>query len=119
MPAASISRIALAETNAGYNLTDSADFNTLVAGAGNGVTFDYGANDVVVLKNDTAGAAVFTLKIVVVAGYTSYGAGVTNPTRSVAAGKTYLMRLDANFKDASNKVTIECDIAGKVLVVEP
>lgn len=119
MAVTDINRIALPETAAGYNLTDSADFTTMTAGAGNGVRFDYGASDVVVLKNDSGGTRIYTGKIVVVANYTAYGAAVTDPTVSVATGKTYLWRLNEAFKDGSNKITVECDGAGKILVATP
>jgi len=112
-----ITAVALPHNQAGYNLTDSADFSTLVAGAGNGVRFAWTDSLLVVLKNDTAGAAVFTLKLPVPAAISAYGGTITNPTNSVAAAKTELMRLDSQFRDANAEVTIECDVAAKVLVL--
>lgn len=119
MAVSNINRIALPETAAGYNLTDSADFTTMSSGAGNGVQFDYGADDVIVLKNDSGTTRVYTFLIVVPTNFTSYSAAVTNPTLSVANGKTYFARLNEAFKNASSKVNIECDGAGKILVATP
>ena len=50
---------AVAITDTGYNLTDSAGFTTMSTGAGNGVSFAQAGSDRIVLKNDTGGAAVF------------------------------------------------------------
>ena len=120
MPAATITAVTLPHTMAGYNLTDSAGFTTLVAGSGNGVKFDYVDDLVVVLKNDSGGAAVFTVKVRTPASFTTYSAGVSHPTINVANNKTYLLRLDQSpFVDASGDITIECDVAGKVLVLDP
>lgn len=119
MAAVDIDAVAIPHDSVGYNLTDSAGFTTLVAGSGNGVTFDFADDDLVVLKNDTGGSATFTLKAVLQSAYTAYGVTVTNPTKVVATGKTFLLRLSNVFKGTGNKVTIECSVAGKVLVLTP
>jgi hypothetical protein len=121
MPATPINKFTIPASATGYNLTDTADFATLSTGSGNGVKFVGAAEDIVILKNDTGGAAVFTFKVPAQAKLAAYSATVTNPTRSVAAAKTYLMRLGSVFQDAADgrNVTIECDVAGKVLVMTP
>jgi hypothetical protein len=119
MAAVEITKVAIPHTDAGYNLTDSADFETLVAGAGNGVKFTHEDDLIVILKNDSGSPATFTLKAVLGAAYTTYGAALTNPTIAVANSKTYIMRLDKVFRAADGFVTIECDVAGKVLVLDP
>lgn len=103
----------------GYNLTDSSDFTTLVSGAGNGVTFDYDGRDVIILKNDTGGTAVFTIKVPTPSAYSGI-VTVGDETVSVANNKTYLNPVLAIFKNVSTgKIIIECDVAGKVLVARP
>lgn len=119
MAAVSINRVSLPHNSTGYNLTDSTGFTELVAGAGNGVEFDWVNDSIVVLKNDTGNSATFTTKIRVIAGYTAYSANVSNPTVAVANGKTVLLRLDDIFRDSDGMCTIECDVAGKVLVLAP
>ena len=102
----------------GYNLTDSADFTTLVAGAGNGVQFTHDGNDTLILKNDTGGAAVFTFKTPTPSSLSAVGGSVTEPTVTVADGKTHVMPpLGTVFKQSDGKVYIECDVAGKVLLL--
>src|SRR5687768_10198774 len=100
MPATSHSKVTLNRNLTGYNLTDSTDFTTLVAGSGNGVKFSYAADDLVLLKNDTGGAAVFTFKVTSPGSFATFGVTVTHPTKSVAAGKTLLLRIADLFKDA-------------------
>jgi hypothetical protein len=119
MATTAITKITLPHTNAGYNLTDSASFTTMATGSGNGVTFSYSASDIVVMKNTTGGTATYTLKIPTIGALSAFGATVTNPTNTVAAGKTELMRLDPVFQDSSGLVTIECDVAGSILVLTP
>lgn len=120
MAATTIPRISLPHDAVGYNLTDSADFNVLTTGAGNGVKVPFAADSIYVLKNDTGGNAVFTFKVAVPASLSGYGAAVTNPTKTVATGKTFLFRLNQSpFNDSTGYVTIECDVAGKVLVLAP
>ena len=101
---------------AGYNLTDSGDFVTLTAGSGNGVEFVFNANDRLLLKNDTGGAATFTLKV---PPPSPYSGRVTIPdeTVPVADGKTWVYKLAAIFKQSDGKVYVECDVAGKVLLL--
>jgi hypothetical protein len=117
MAAAAISAVSAAA--GGYNLTDSADFETLVTGAGNGVTFDYNARDVIVLKNGTANLATVTIKTPQPDVYSGI---ITLPddTFTIAAGKTYLHPMLQIFKNTSTgKIIIECDEAIDALIVRP
>lgn len=116
MAAATITKQVIPRSSAGYNLTDSAHFATLVAGSGNGVKFAYEAGLSVILKNDTGGAAVFKFLAQLAAAYTTYGVTLTH---SVANGKTYIWHPETLFRDSTGFITIECDVAGKVLVIEP
>lgn len=109
---------AVEPTAAGYNLTDQSDATTLVAGSGNGVKFEYHPNALIVLINGTAGAAVYTLKVTTPAAFTDAGATVNDKTITVAAGKTWVRKTDLIFKNSSGYFVIECDVAGKVLVLD-
>jgi len=120
MAATAISRVSLPHTIAGYALTDSSDFSVLSTGAGNGVEFDYSADTVIVLKNTTGGAAVYTAVVVSTTAQSAYSVTISNPTKSVAAGKTVIWRLDnTQFKNADSKMKVECDVAGSILVLAP
>lgn len=108
---------AQALANSGLNLTD-ATYSTLGTGANNGVTFDYDASEVVVLKNPTGGAAVFTFKVPTPANYSAKGITVPDVTVTVAASKTWVYPLSPIFKQSDDKVYLDCDVAGQVLIVD-
>lgn len=105
-------------TAGGYNLTDSAGFSTLATGADNGVTFTFDPTDVLILKNDTGGAAVFTIKVPTPGDYSGITT-VADETVSVATAKTWVYQLTKVFKQDDGKVYVDCDVAGKVLVLSP
>lgn len=106
-------------TKTGYNLTDSTGFTTLSAGAGNGITVMFDPKDILVLKNDTGGPAVFTLKVPGETKYSDKSTVVPDVTVTVANGKTWVYQLTNIFKQADGLVYIDCDVAGKVLVLSP
>lgn len=100
----------------GLNLTD-ATFATLATGANNGVTFAYDGDDWIVLRNSTAGAAAFTIKVPVSVSLTAIGSTSTDVTITVAAAKDHIFKLPTIFKQTDGNIYIDCDIAGKVLVI--
>lgn len=117
MAAATLLQTSVPMTNAGLNLTD-ATFTTLVAGGSNGVTFLWNPTDVLVLKNDTGGAAVFSFTPSVPASLTEQSITLAAKTLSVANGKTYAVRVAEIFKSTSTGyVTVTCDVAGKSLLL--
>ena len=105
-------------TDTGYNLTDSADFQTLGIGADNGVEFTYQPNYLAILKNSTAGAASYTVKVPTPSQYSDKGLALSDVSVAVAAGKTVLYPLSGIFKQADGKIYIDCDVAGEALVLE-
>lgn len=117
MPRVAHTKTSLGRDLTGVNLTD-ATFQTLTTGSGNGADFTALPTDIIILKNDTGGAAVYTFIARVPGEYTTFGVTVTNPTKSVATGKTLVIRAADVFKDSAGKVNIECDVAGKLLVLD-
>jgi hypothetical protein len=106
-------------TKTGYNLTDSTGFTTLTAGSGNGITVTFDPDDILILKNDTGGSAVFTLKVPGESKYSDKGVTVPDQTVTVANGKTWIYQLTGIFKWGDGKIYIDCDVAGKLLVLSP
>lgn len=102
----------------GYNLTDSAAFVALTAGANNGREIVYDGAARVILKNTTGGAAVYTFKIPTPSQYTAIGITFSDMAITVAAGKTWELKLHAAMKQADGKVYVDCDVAGSILVLE-
>lgn len=105
-------------TKTGYNVTD-ASFTTMGTGANNGVQFALDPDDIVILRNDTAGAAVYTVKVPGETKYSEKGATVPDVPVTVAAGKIWLYPLSKIFQQSDGRAYIDCDVAGKILVVSP
>lgn len=101
----------------GYNVTDSEDFETLSTGAGNGVSFPQSNDYRIILKNDSGGAATFTIKIPTPANLTELSLTVPDFTVAVANGKTYELKALSQFRQSDGNVYIDCSAAGKVLVL--
>lgn len=102
--------------NGGYNLSDSADFTTLSAGPNGGVSFTFDKHDILVLKNQTASTAVYTIGIPRNTAVTDVGGSILSPTISVAAGKTHVVQLSEVAKRSDDKVYVDCTVAAQVLV---
>lgn len=102
---------------AGYNLTDSADFDTLATGANNGVEVPYRAGDILILKNDTGGPAEFTVKVRQPQDFTALGVTVPDDTFTVADGDTHIIPLAAVYKQTDSDIYVDCDVAGEVLLL--
>ena len=78
-------------------------------------TFLVNGRELIILKNDTAGAAVFTIKVPTpndLSGIVT----VPDDTINIATGKTYLLRPQSAYKQSDGRIYIDCDVAGKVLV---
>lgn len=101
----------------GLNLTD-ATYETLVTGAGNGVTFDYHPHNIVVIKNASGLSATVTLKVNQPTAYSGPGLTIPDETVTVADGKTFLYPSLPIFKNSSTaKMTVEADQAVDVIVI--
>ena len=98
----------------GLNLTD-ATFSTLATGAGNGIEVPFRPGDVLILKNDTGGASVFTVKVRQPQSYSDLSLTVPDKTFSVADAKTHVIPLATVFKQTDGDLYVDCDVAGKVL----
>ncbi len=109
-----ISRTAVADT--GLNLTD-ATYATLATGAGNGVEVPYREADLLVLKNATGGAAVFTLKVKQPPQFSGQSITVPDKTVTVATGKTWVYPTATIFRQTDGDIYIDCDVAGAVLAL--
>lgn len=102
----------------GVNIIDAANWQTLVAGGANGAKFTHNVNDLILLKNDTDGDAIFTFVVGTSPGeYSTFSVTITNPTKTVVTAKTWAIRLSDIFKNTSSEIVITCDVAGKLLVL--
>ena len=92
-------------------------YTTLVSGAGAGVFFTYDTTKFILLKNDSGGAAVFTVLLKDYEDLDDIGATPDDMTIAVADGSTHMLPMSAPFRNSSGQVTIECDVAGEVAVI--
>ena len=120
-----MARVALTKTTPtavssnGTNVTDLSTTN-MATGDDNGVTFAFDTNDVIVLDNDTAGAAVYTFKIRAITGVTDLGGSITDPTVTVAASKKHLIKvsqLGTAVKQTDGDIYVDCDVAANIAVL--
>ena len=100
----------------GYNLTDSSDFVAMTAGANNGKQIPFDGASRVILKNTTGGPSVYTIKIPTPGQYSAIGITLSDVTVTVAAGKSWEVKLHPAMKQADEKVYVDCDVAGSILV---
>lgn len=99
---------------AGLNLTD-ATFTTLATGAGNGIEVPFRPGDVLVLKNDSGGAATYTVKVRQPQDFTALGITVPDDSFAVADGKSFIVPLANVFKQTDGDIYVDCDVAGKLI----
>lgn len=105
----------------GYDIIGSTDFETLVAGTGNGVEFEYNPNDLIILKNTVASVANFDILVPTPTPYSTIGVTIPDDSVQLAAGDTteqyWVHKIFAPYRQSAGTVIIECDVAGEVLVL--
>ena len=97
----------------GLNLTDMTTDN-MATGAGNGVEVPYQQGTYLLLRNDTAGSAAYTIKVPTPAGMSARGITVPDVTVNVSASKDVLYPVDALFRQAGDLVYVDCDVAANI-----
>jgi hypothetical protein len=112
-----LTKTSLTRNLAGFDLGD-ATYETMVAGAGAGVIWPYASTDLVVLKNDSGETATYTIQLSTPASYVALGLAPDNPTIELADGELYLVRVSELWRDNTRKCAIDCDQAGKILVLD-
>lgn len=103
-------------TDTGFNLTD-ATFTTMSTGAGNGVSFTQDQSQRIILRNDTGGAATYTVKVPTPSSYAPFSLALPDLDISVATGKMYVLEPHSQFRQSDGNVYIDCSVAGKILVL--
>lgn len=100
----------------GFNITD-ATFTTMATGANNGVNAPLLAGDILLLRNDTAGAATYTIKTPQPSGYSAQGITASDVTVVVAAAKIWVYEPVNLQRQADTFIYVDCDVAGKILLL--
>ncbi len=101
----------------GLNLTDMST-TAMTAGADNGVMVAYDPGTKLLLRNDQAGAAVYTIKVPNPSAYGNKGVTVPDATVNVAASKDVLYPLSSIFKQSDGKVYIDCDVTAQIAAIK-
>lgn len=105
------------------DFTNDPTYDVMSTGDGNGVSFSYGSNDIVILNNDSGGPAVYTFKISDQgqgASIETVGGVVTDPTVTVPDGEVHLVRaVNELFRNSDGDVYVDCDSAAKIGVLTP
>ena len=108
---------ATAVPDAGYNLTDSADIETMVAGATNGVTFTQSTTDRILLINGTGGALTYTVKVPTPAAYTALSVTIPDDEFTVPAGDTMVIKPNSLYRQTDGLIYVDCSGTGGILVL--
>jgi hypothetical protein len=109
---------AQAVTDAGLNITDMT-VTTMATGATNGVMVPYTPGTKLLLRNQTAGAAVYTIKVPTPTVFSAHSITVPDKTVTVAAGKDVIHKLEAVFRQSDDKVYVDCDVAARIAAIIP
>lgn len=110
-----ITAVAIPDT--GYNLTDSGDFEVMVSGSNNGVTFAHNAVNRIVLRNPTGGALTYTFKVPTPAAYTAVGVTIDDAEVTVAAGDDWVLEPQSVTRQTDGNIYVDCSGAGEILVL--
>lgn len=116
MTRSALTKTTMARNVTGVNLTDLS-YTALTPGTNNGKTWAHLDSDVILLKNGTAGDAVYTFIATVPAGYSTFGATMTSGTITIAAGVTQILRVNEILKDSDGLIKVDCDVAGSIAVL--
>jgi len=112
-----LTKTSLARNVTGVNLTDLS-YTALTPGSNNGATWAHLESDLIVLSNETAGDAVYTFVLTTPAAYSQFGGSLTSGTITIAAGVKQIVRVNDVLKDANGLVNVDCDVAGKIAVLD-
>lgn len=117
-----MSRSALSKTTMARNMTGidlaAAIYTALTPGSNNGKTWAHANSDVILLKNGTAGDAVYTFVLTTPTAYSTVGGSLSSGTITIGTGVTQILRVTDVLKDANGLVNVDCDVAGSVSVLD-
>lgn len=98
--------------NQGLELDETAAFETLVSGAGNGVKFEFASAGYIVFYNSGGSTVTFTIKLDEPDNYSNLGISFSDKVITVAGNSKHLLPVDSRYRTASDgMVYIECNTA--------
>jgi len=98
--------------NQGLELDETAAFETLVSGAGNGVKFEFASAGYIVFYNSGGSTVTFTIKLDEPDNYSNLGITFSDKVITVAGNSKHLLPVDSRYRTESDgMVYIECNTA--------
>ena len=98
--------------NQGLELDETAAYETLVSGAGNGVKFEFASSGFIVFYNSGGSTVTFTIKLDEPDNYSNLGISFSDKVITVAGNSKHLLPVDSRYRTASDgMVYIECNTA--------
>lgn len=93
-------------------------WTALVAGSNNGKYFSFNDSELLLLYNDTGGAATFTIPLTEPDDYSALNVTLNDKTISVDNTDHKISVVSSKYKDSDNYINVDCDVAGKIAVVK-
>lgn len=99
-------------------IVESITWTTLTAGSNNGKYFSFNDAEMLLIYNDTGGAATFTIPLTESSDMSALSITYNDKTIALSTANHKVCVVSSKYKDGSNYVNIDCDVAGKIAVVK-
>ena len=93
-------------------------WTTLAAGSNNGRYFSFNDAEMLLIYNDTGGAATFTIPLTEGDDLDALNITFNDKTISCDNNDHQFCVVSSKYKDADNYINVDCDVAGKIAVVK-
>jgi hypothetical protein len=99
-------------------VVEDISWTTLVAGSSNGRYFSFNDAEMLLIYNDTGGAATFTIPLTEGDDLDALNITFNDKTISCDNNDHQFCVVSSKYKDADNYINVDCDVAGKIAVVK-
>lgn len=99
-------------------VVEDISWTTLVAGSSNGRYFSFNDAEMLLIYNDTGGAATFTIPLTEGDDLDALNITFNDKTISLDDTDHKICVVSSKYKDADNYINVDCDVAGKIAVVK-
>ena len=99
-------------------IVEDISWTTLVAGSNNGRYFSFNDAEMLLIYNDTGGAATFTIPLTEGDDLDALNITFNDKTISCDNNDHQFCVVSSKYKDADNYINVDCDVAGKIAVVK-
>jgi len=99
-------------------VVEDISWTTLVAGSSNGRYFSFNDAEMLLIYNDTGGAATFTIPLTEGDDLDALNITFNDKTISCDNNDHQFCVVSSKYKDADNYINVDCNVAGKIAVVK-